>query len=163
MCLSPRSARASCLNCPKSKPCVAGSLPWRAAASKVCGGPARGCNPSPSSRRWPTFAAARVGRRIESVDRVGKRIVLELDSGDRIVLEPRMTGLVLLADPPDAGHLRLVFELSPEGGLSRFSPQGREAAEGENGTVPFGGRGCAGGVAVLGPARAGGGPAGFAR
>ena len=34
--------------------------------------------------------------------RLGKRIVLELDSGDRIVLEPRMTGLVLLADPPDA-------------------------------------------------------------
>ena len=44
--------------------------------------------------------------------RVGKRVVLELDSGDRIVIEPRMTGLVLLADPPDNRRVRLVFELS---------------------------------------------------
>ena len=67
----------------------------------------------------PPLAAFRrraVGRRIESVGRVGKRIVLELDSGDRIVLEPRMAGLVLLADPPDAAHLRLIFELSPPAG-----------------------------------------------
>jgi formamidopyrimidine-DNA glycosylase len=64
----------------------------------------------------PPLAAFRrraVGSRIDAVGRVGKRIVLELDSGDRIILEPRMTGLVLLADPPDAAHLRLVFELSP--------------------------------------------------
>ena len=53
-----------------------------------------------------------VGRTIVAVGRLGKRVVLELDSGDRIVLEPRMTGLVLLADPPDARRLRLVFELS---------------------------------------------------
>ncbi len=33
---------------------------------------------------------------------------------DLIVLEPRMTGLVLLANPPDEEHLRLVFSL--EGG-----------------------------------------------
>ncbi len=32
--------------------------------------------------------------------------------GDCIVMEPRMTGLVLLADPPDRKHLRLVFRLS---------------------------------------------------
>ena len=31
------------------------------------------------------------------------------DVGDCIVLEPRMTGLVLLADPPDRKHLRLIF------------------------------------------------------
>ncbi len=53
-----------------------------------------------------------VGRRIVGVGRIGKRIVLELNSGDRIVLAPRMAGLVLLADPPDRGHLRVVFELS---------------------------------------------------
>jgi formamidopyrimidine-DNA glycosylase len=52
------------------------------------------------------------GRTIVTVGRVGKRIVLELDCGDRIVLEPRMTGLVMLADPPNRTHLRLVFELS---------------------------------------------------
>ncbi len=53
-----------------------------------------------------------VGRKIITVGRVGKRIVLGLDSGDRIVIEPRMSGLVILADPPDRGHLRVVFELS---------------------------------------------------
>jgi formamidopyrimidine-DNA glycosylase len=52
------------------------------------------------------------GRRIVAVGRRGKRVVVELDGGDRVVFEPRMTGLVLLAHPPDAEHLRLVFELS---------------------------------------------------
>jgi formamidopyrimidine-DNA glycosylase len=33
--------------------------------------------------------------------------VLLLDSGDALVIEPRMTGLVLLADPPTVAHLRL--------------------------------------------------------
>jgi formamidopyrimidine-DNA glycosylase len=52
------------------------------------------------------------GRTIARIGRLGKRILLELDSGDRIVIEPRMTGLVLLADPPNLTHLRLVIELS---------------------------------------------------
>src|SRR5208282_3493725 len=53
-----------------------------------------------------------VGRRIKDIGRLGKRVLLELDSGDRIVIEPRMTGLVLLADRPDQEHLRLVIELA---------------------------------------------------
>ena len=44
--------------------------------------------------------------------RLGKKVVLDLDNSDRIVFEPRMTGLTLLVDPPDVGHLRLIFELS---------------------------------------------------
>jgi formamidopyrimidine-DNA glycosylase len=52
-----------------------------------------------------------VGRRIAAVDRIGKRVVLRLDSGDAIILEPRMTGLVLLADPPTREHLRLRITL----------------------------------------------------
>jgi formamidopyrimidine-DNA glycosylase len=58
------------------------------------------------------FRRRAVGCRIERVGRLGKRILLELDSGDRIVIEPRMTGLVLRAAPPDRKHLRLVIELS---------------------------------------------------
>ena len=55
------------------------------------------------------FRRCAVGRTIERVDRLGKRIVLVLDSCDRIVIEPRMTGLVLLADPPESqGHLQAV-------------------------------------------------------
>ena len=58
------------------------------------------------------FRHRAVGRRIEHVGRLGKRIVLGLDSRDLIVIEPRMTGLVFLAAPPDRKHLRLVIELS---------------------------------------------------
>jgi formamidopyrimidine-DNA glycosylase len=52
-----------------------------------------------------------VGTTICAVGRVGKRLVLELDNEDRLVLEPRMSGLILLATPPDRQHLRLVFDL----------------------------------------------------
>ena len=86
------------------------------------------------------FRRRAVGRRIESVGRVGKRIVLELDSGDRIVLEPRMTGLVLLADPPDAATCGVIVRLV----LPIFPGGGRRAE-----------------IALLGPARAGRGAAGF--
>ncbi len=58
------------------------------------------------------FRSRAVGRRIESVDRVGKRIVLRLDDGAGIVIEPRMSGLVLLGSPPDGEHLRLALELA---------------------------------------------------
>jgi formamidopyrimidine-DNA glycosylase len=53
-----------------------------------------------------------VGRTIVSVGRCGKRVLVELDSSERIVIEPRMTGRVLLKQAPDAKHLRLVFKLS---------------------------------------------------
>jgi len=52
------------------------------------------------------------GRTIHAVDRIGKRVVLRLDSADAIVLEPRMTGLVLVADPPSREHLRFRCQLS---------------------------------------------------
>ncbi len=67
--------------------------------------------------RLSDFRRRVVGRRIAAVGRLGKRVVVELDGGDsavgdRIIFEPRMSGLVLLAQPPDREHLRLVFELS---------------------------------------------------
>ena len=52
------------------------------------------------------------GRKIASVDRLGKRVVIRLDSDDRLIFEPRMTGLVLIADPPTTIHLRFALELS---------------------------------------------------
>ena len=89
------------------------------------------------SPRIDAFRRRVVGRRIEAIRRVGKRVVIELEAsasrnsphpnplpkgegtagGDCIVLEPRMTGLVLLRDPPDREHVRLVFRLS--GGRAR--------------------------------------------
>jgi len=53
-----------------------------------------------------------VGHEIAAIDRVGKRVVVRLDSNDAIIFEPRMTGLVLLADPPTNEHLRLEVKLS---------------------------------------------------
>ncbi len=47
------------------------------------------------------------GSRIESVERFAKRIVIRHSTGHRLVIEPRMTGLMLLEDPPDPDHLRL--------------------------------------------------------
>ena len=60
------------------------------------------------------------GATIVAVGRVGKRVLLELDTADRIVIEPRMTGLVLLSEPPNREHLRFRIELA--GHSSRHTP-----------------------------------------
>jgi formamidopyrimidine-DNA glycosylase len=73
-------------------------------------------------RRRPILVAPRgkalarrlAGRRIHEVGRLGKRVVLILEGGDRLIFEPRMTGLVLVADPPTQEHLR--FRLDLKGG-----------------------------------------------
>jgi len=67
------------------------------------------------SPRVDRFRRRVAGRSIREVDRVGKRVVLRLDSDDAIVIEPRMTGLVLLADPPDRQYLRFRIALSGNG------------------------------------------------
>lgn len=64
--------------------------------------------------RADVFRRRACGRVITAIDRVGKRVVVRLDSGDAIVIEPRMTGLVLLAEPPTMEHLRL--RVTHEGG-----------------------------------------------
>ena len=79
---------------------------------------------SPGLRAMATRAA---GQRITAVDRIAKRVVLGLESGESFVIEPRMTGLMLLSDPPDRGHLR--FEWRLDGDADRAQ---NGAAEGEN-------------------------------
>jgi formamidopyrimidine-DNA glycosylase len=61
------------------------------------------------------FRRRAVGRTVCDVGRIGKRVVVHLDSGDAIVLEPRMTGLVLVADPPTREHLRFRCVFSGNG------------------------------------------------
>jgi formamidopyrimidine-DNA glycosylase len=87
----------------------------------VVGSQIRAATPLPCSLRpirWqPRLDAIRRRSRaqtITAVDRVGKRVVLELANGCHLVFEPRMTGLVLVADPPNQTHLR--FRLDLEGG-----------------------------------------------
>ncbi|TWU42098.1 Formamidopyrimidine-DNA glycosylase [Novipirellula artificiosorum] len=52
------------------------------------------------------------GKRIVDVGRRGKRVMIHIEQGQTIVIEPRMTGIVLLADPPSTEHLRLRITLS---------------------------------------------------
>ncbi|MEI6256467.1 MAG: bifunctional DNA-formamidopyrimidine glycosylase/DNA-(apurinic or apyrimidinic site) lyase [Planctomycetota bacterium] len=56
------------------------------------------------------------GRTVAAVHRFGKRVALELTPRDRtaaewLVIEPRMTGLMLVADPPTAAHVRMELGL----------------------------------------------------
>jgi len=70
------------------------------------------CKPLKFRPSFPEIAERVKGKQIRSVRRRAKRGILELDNGDAIVIEPRMTGLLLLSDPPDPGHLRLEWKLS---------------------------------------------------
>ncbi len=62
----------------------------------------------------PVFQQRVVGTAVRQIDRLGKRLLLWLDGDQAIVFEPRMTGLVLLADPPSQEHLRLRVDLQGE-------------------------------------------------
>lgn len=62
--------------------------------------------------RFPVFRRRLLNRKIRRVGRLGKRVLLHLDNQETLVLEPRMTGLVLLRHPPDRTHVRLIFRLT---------------------------------------------------
>jgi len=61
-----------------------------------------------------------LGRTVVRVERRAKRAVLLLDSGDAFVVEPRMTGLLLVGDPPDRAHLRLAWQFDGNGPRNRL-------------------------------------------
>jgi formamidopyrimidine-DNA glycosylase len=65
--------------------------------------------------RIDRFRRRAVGCFVTDVGRIGKRVIVHLDSRDAIVLEPRMTGLVLVADPPTREHLRFRCSLKGNG------------------------------------------------
>ena len=73
-----------------------------------------GCRFRPISiqPRFELLAKRLSGRRIETVCRLGKRVVLHVSGGSALVIEPRMTGLMLLSDPPDRAHLRIEWRLA---------------------------------------------------
>jgi len=71
------------------------------------------CRPIQVSPNRRTFVTQTEGWMITDIRRLAKRIVLEMDSGHQIVVEPRMTGLMLITDPPTREHRRICFELSP--------------------------------------------------
>ncbi len=62
--------------------------------------------------RIDRFRRLAVDATVTDVGRIGKRVVVHLDRSTAIVFEPRMTGLVLLAEPPTTEHLRLRITLA---------------------------------------------------
>ncbi|HVJ88057.1 MAG TPA: bifunctional DNA-formamidopyrimidine glycosylase/DNA-(apurinic or apyrimidinic site) lyase [Caulifigura sp.] len=52
------------------------------------------------------------GKRVIAVRRRAKRVVIELETGDGFVIEPRMTGLMLVSDPPTTEHLRFAWRVA---------------------------------------------------
>lgn len=46
------------------------------------------------------------GKRLDVIERIGKRLILRFDQQWLLVIEPRMTGLVLVDDVPDPNYLR---------------------------------------------------------
>jgi formamidopyrimidine-DNA glycosylase len=57
------------------------------------------------------------GHLVEQVSRLAKRVVFRLSSTDLIVVEPRMTGLLLVSEPPTQDHRRIRWHLEPTGDL----------------------------------------------
>jgi len=51
------------------------------------------------------------GQKISRVSRLGKKVVIISEKNDHLVIEPRMTGLVLIDQPPDNDYLRLEIQL----------------------------------------------------
>lgn len=78
------------------------------------------CRPIELSPAFRTFGRRMTGQSIVAVRRLGKRIVLDLSDGSNLVIEPRMTGLLLLANPPDAEHLRIEWKLDGQRDYNSF-------------------------------------------
>ncbi len=57
------------------------------------------------------------GRRIAEVRRRAKRVVIVLETGEGFVIEPRMTGLMLVTDPPSIEHLRFAWRVEGPTGV----------------------------------------------
>ncbi|MFO0427682.1 MAG: bifunctional DNA-formamidopyrimidine glycosylase/DNA-(apurinic or apyrimidinic site) lyase [Planctomyces sp.] len=58
------------------------------------------------------------GCELSQVRRIAKRVVLMLNSGHAFVIEPRMTGLMLISNPPTQEHRRVVWCFHPVSGRS---------------------------------------------
>jgi formamidopyrimidine-DNA glycosylase len=73
------------------------------------------CRPLTLSPSFDQMARRARGQTVIAVRRVAKRVVIDLSSRESFVIEPRMTGLMLIADPPDREHLRLEWHMAGHG------------------------------------------------
>ncbi len=72
------------------------------------------CRPIPVSPSRSHVRKAVAGRSIVRIWRLAKRIVLELDTASSMIIEPRMTGLMLISGPPTIEHRRVVWHFHPQ-------------------------------------------------
>lgn len=72
------------------------------------------CRPITVTPPFKTLARQSVNQSVTSVSRLGKRVLLNLSNLSSIVIEPRMTGLMLLANAPDQEHLRIEWQFEGE-------------------------------------------------
>lgn len=93
---------------------IAGLAGARIEAARFPKGRCRPLAISPTPRELADFLA---GSRIAAVDRFGKRVAIGIDRDGMaprwLVIEPRMTGLLLVAEPPTENHVRMELDLSP--------------------------------------------------
>jgi len=78
------------------------------------------CRPMSIEPDLKTIQTRVKGAIVEHVRRRAKRVVMDLSTGDAIVIEPRMTGLMLLDEPPSVEHLRVEWTLSGNGEFDRL-------------------------------------------
>lgn len=74
------------------------------------------CRPITLAPGFSRMRKRALGQKVVEVRRVAKRVVLQLENGFAFVIEPRMTGLMLIGSPPSPEHLRLEWRLQSEAG-----------------------------------------------
>ena len=79
------------------------------------------CRPITITPPFKSMVKETVGQTVSSVSRLGKRVVLNLSNLSNVVIEPRMTGLMLLANAPDQEHLRIEWQFDGKLELDRKS------------------------------------------
>ncbi|WP_437185390.1 bifunctional DNA-formamidopyrimidine glycosylase/DNA-(apurinic or apyrimidinic site) lyase [Planctomicrobium sp. SH668] len=69
------------------------------------------CRPILMQPEFPEIRNLVTGSSVKRVFRRAKRVVIELDHGLSFVIEPRMTGLMIVDSPPSQQHLRFQWKL----------------------------------------------------
>ncbi len=88
------------------------------------------CNYRPIQIR-PSVAeinARMAGCIVKAITRLGKRVVIQTHD-DSLILQPKMTGLVVLESPPDPGHVRLQIDFSSKLRLQFWDSRGLGTVE----------------------------------
>lgn len=72
--------------------------------------------------------ARMAGCKVKAITRLGKRVVIQT-SEDSLILQPKMTGLVALEEPPDPNHVRLQIDFSGKLRLQFWDSRGLGTVE----------------------------------